>query len=121
LSQSTVKFLAFSFRMRFRAALIVEQRLLQLGQNIIGNVDILENLTQPFPQLLFSKVWKGTFSSIPSTMVIDILLFFYFCGDRAVVVSTAQQSAECELVIPIFGLIVPSEHTLHTVKENLSD
>ena len=61
-------------------------------QDVIGDVDILQDLAQILSHYFFPHVGQITFSPVSGAVVIDVFPFLDFSGHRAFIKSASEQA-----------------------------
>ncbi|MGB9069887.1 MAG: hypothetical protein WCC21_15060 [Candidatus Acidiferrales bacterium] len=102
---------------RFVAAFIGEQGLFELRQNVVGNVNVLEYLSQPGAKFFFTEVGQLALAPESSATIVGVAVFLDFSRHHAIVVGATQQPGEREVVLPVFGFVVASENRLNLLKQ----
>jgi hypothetical protein len=87
--------------------------LLDVRDNVIGDLDILENFPELFGNLLFPEARQLALSPVPAATVINVFPLFQFCRYGAIVMRTGQNSPESDVVFSVFPLVVPVHNGLH--------
>jgi hypothetical protein len=96
----------------FIAALIVQQGPLQLSEDVIRDVNVLEDLSQPIPKLLLPKIREPAFPPVSRAMVVGVTPPFDLRCHLAVVVGARQQTSISKFMGIVTGLIVTTKNRL---------
>jgi hypothetical protein len=102
---------------RFRAVFIAQQRTFELGEDVIRDVNIFQDLAQPLADFFLAEVRQLTRAAIPSTPVICVAIFFDFSRYSAVVVRAVEHPGKCKMMLSIFRPVMTLENILDLLEE----
>src|SRR5215469_5840147 len=96
--------------------LVTFQRSHDTFHHLIRDTYVLENRPESLRNLLFGKPGGVAFPAIAAATVIDVFPLFLLGRDRALIVSTRQQSAKRDFMFLILSLVALVKNVLYALE-----
>ncbi|MGA8366383.1 MAG: hypothetical protein WB716_03645 [Candidatus Acidiferrales bacterium] len=116
-TQSLPQSFALLLPNRFVAAFIGEQGLFKLRQNVVGNVNVLKDLSQPGGDLFLAEVGQLAFATKSGAMVVGIAVFLDFRCHHAIVIGAAEQTGKGKVMLSVLHSVASAKDSLHLFEE----
>lgn len=85
---------------------------MQLRKDVIWDVNVRKDLSEPVSKFFPPKIGKSAFPSETGATVIRVLFLFNLCRHFAIVIGTRQQTPICKVVCSVMRLVVTAKNGL---------